>query len=355
MHGMQNRLDDKLAEVKAIAAKRLQKAEAADFCKALDQIYANASPEELIGTESEDLYGAALALWKFGAQRKPGTPKLRLYNPRMSEHGWESPHSVLEVFNDDMPFLVDSLTAFLTDESVGIHTLLHPIMSVERDKSGTRTGLAEPGAKNATPESVIQAQVDQIGDEETRDRLEAELRQVLDDVRIAVADWKPILQKLDEVSTTLKNDAPKRIAGTTKEVVAFLDWLAENHFTFLGYREYRVGKGRKASFEVVEGSGLGLLRDPDYTVLRDASGNYAHWSTEMDAFVADDSPLLILKANRRSTVHRTAHFDLIGVKHYDDKGQAIGEHAFIGHFTSAAYNRSPRSIPLLREKVRRSS
>jgi glutamate dehydrogenase len=352
-HSDQERLRAKLAEVHAIGAERIDKADRASFSEALDRIYANASPDEVVDTDFEQLYGATLALWKFSANRKPGTPRVRFYNPRMSEHGWESPHSVLEVINDDMPFLVDSLTAFLTERGIGIHTLLHPLLTVERDANGLRRALLAPGAKGGIRESVIQAQVDQIGDDATLATLEVELRQVLADVRAAVDDWRPMLAKLTEVKAELSKDAPKQAAAAVPEVAEFLDWLAENHFTFLGYREYRIGAGRKLGADVVEGSGLGLLHDPGYTFLRDTAGNFAHWSPEMDAFVTDATPLLILKANRRSTVHRTAHFDLIGVKHYDAKGQAIGEHAFIGHFTSSAYNRSPRSIPLLRQKVER--
>ena len=352
-HGELERLNAKLATVHEIGAGRLGKSEWAGFSQALDRFYANVSPDEVVDTEPEQLYGAALALWKFGANRKPGTPRVRLYNPRMSEHGWESPHSVLEVINDDMPFLVDSLTAFLTERGIGIHTLLHPVLTVSRDAKGARSGLLESGAAAGLRESVIQAQVDQIGDDATLARLEAELRQMQADVRVSVDDWRPILGKLTEVTAALRKDAPKKAAEATAEVAEFLEWLAQNHFTFLGYREYRIGAGRELGTDVVDGSGLGLMRDPNYTILRDADGNFVHWSPEMDAFVADDSPLLILKANRRSTVHRTVHLDLIGVKHYDAKGQVIGEHAFIGHFTSGAYNRSPRAIPLLRQKVER--
>lgn len=353
VQGEQERLAAKLSAIRKIANERLGQAERAAFVDALDRIYANASPDEIVETDTEQLYGAALALWKFCANRASGTPKLRFYNPRMSEHGWESPHSVLEVINDDMPFLVDSLTAFLTERGIGIHTLLHPVLSVERDVNGNRTALRDRGAKGAIVESVIQTQVDQIGDSAMLEKLEAELHQVLVDVSLSVSDWKSILSKLTDVSEALRKDAPKKVSDATAEVCEFLEWLSQNHFTFLGYREYRIGEGRKMGSDVVEGSGLGLMRDPDYTILRDAAGDFVHWSPEMDAFITDDSPLLILKANRRSTVHRTAHFDLIGVKHYDSKGRAIGEHAFIGHFTSSAYNRSPRSIPLLRQKIER--
>ena len=349
----QQRLDEKFAEVRRIAASRLGKAENKTFDAALDQFFANVSPDQVVETSAEELYGAALALWKFSATRRPGAPKLRLYNPGMTEHGWESPHSVLEVVNDDMPFLVDSLTACLTERGIGIHTLLHPIIRVTRDAKGARKGLAEAGDKGAVAESVIQAQVDQIGDDKMLAQIENEIRQVLADVRAAVDDWKPMMKRLADVTKALQAEAPKKIAAEAKEVCEFLNWLAENHFTFLGCREYKLNAGVKKGATVVKDSGLGQMRDPDFTVLRDAEGKFADWSPEMDAFVSHSSPLLILKANRRSTVHRTAHLDMIGVKTYDKKGAVTGEHVFAGHFTSAAYNRSPRAIPLLRQKVER--
>ena len=349
----QEKLHAKLAEVREIGAERLSKADWTAFSEALNQFYSNVSPDEVVAHEPEQIYAASLALWRFCAHRDPGMPVVRLYNPRMAEHGWESPHTVLEIINDDMPFLVDSVTALLTERGIGIHTLLHPVITVSRDEKGNLIGLLKADDKDAMRESVIQAQVDQIGDDAALAELESEIRQVLADVRVSVEDWKPILNKLDEVSTALKKDTPKEVKEAAAEVEEFLDWLAQNHFTFLGYREYRIGDARKQGSEFVEGSGLGLMRDPDYTILRDAGGNFAHWSPEMDEFVTDVSPLLILKANRRSTVHRTAHFDLIGIKHYDSNGKVIGEHAFIGHFTSAAYNRSPRAIPLLRQKIER--
>ncbi len=351
--GESDRLKEQLDAVRALATERLGKAELAEFLGALGQFYANVSPDEFAGVDAGQLYGAALALWKFGARRTPGTPKVRLYNPSISEHGWESPHSVLEIVNDDMPFLVDSVTSLLTERGIGIHSLIHPLMTVTRDAKGQRKALLERGAEGGLRESVMQARVVQIGEASMLASVEANLAQVLADVRAAVTDWREILDKLSEVTGEVRAGAAKGDAAAAGEVAEFLEWLRGDHFTFLGYREYRIGAGRKQGPNVVEGSGLGLMRDPDYTVLRDSDGNFADWSPEMDASLTDRSPLLIIKANRRSTVHRPTHLDLIGVKRFDAKGRVVGEHVFIGLFTSAAYNRSPRSIPLLRQKVER--
>jgi len=228
------RLAAKLDEVRAIAEARVAKADRSDFLAVLGRIHATVAPEDIEDLNPETLYGAALALWKFGAKRDPGVARVRLYNPRMSEHGWESSHSVLELINDDMPFLVDSVTALLTERGIDIHSLAHPILDVTRDAKGKRTGLAEPGSKGAVRESMMQAQIDQIGDDAELAAVEAEVVQVLADVRAAIDGWRPMLDKLAEVTATLRTEAAASAAAMTEEVAECLEWLAQNKFTFLG-------------------------------------------------------------------------------------------------------------------------
>ncbi|MCV6585003.1 MAG: NAD-glutamate dehydrogenase [Marinibacterium sp.] len=341
-----------LDDVRAIAADRLVPPDRDAFLAATDLLFGHSASEDLAGRSAEDVYGATLALWKFAARRSPGTARVRMYNPRMSEHGWNSSHTVLEIVNDDMPFLVDSITSCLAGQGLGIHSLIHPLMRVVRDGDGVRTDLADPDTGDGISESLIQVQLDQIGDPERLARLETDIAQIMLDVRVSVDDWQPILGCLNGVTDMLRRHAPDTARTATAEVVEFLDWLARNHFTFLGYRAYTADP-KTGQMQQVADTALGLMRDPDFTVLRDFDGKFTDRSPEMDAFASDISPLLIIKANRRSTVHRSTHFDLIAVKQFDAKGRQTGEHVFIGHFTAAAYNRSPKSIPLLRQKVER--
>ncbi len=343
---------EKLDQIREIGAARLDKADRDPFLGALDQLFTNSSPDDLVDFEAEEIYGSTLALWKFAAHRKPGVASARMYNPRMSEQGWSCSHTVLEIVNDDMPFLVDSVIAFLTERGLGIHSLIHPVLAVKRGAEGERIELLGSAAEGGISESLIQVQLDQIGDEAKLSQYRSELVQVMRDVRLSVADWKPMMARLADATDALRKGAPKKAKGATADAIEFLEWLAENHFTFLGYREFRIDAGG-TSFSQVDGASLGLMRDTKFTVLRDPDGNFADWSPEMDVFVSDVSPLMVIKANRRSTVHRPTHFDLIGVKKFDAKGKVIGEHVFIGHFTATAYNRSPRAIPLLRQKVQR--
>ncbi|MCL5777156.1 NAD-glutamate dehydrogenase [Limibaculum sp. FT325] len=349
---LDDRIANRLEDVRAIAAERLEGAEGRAFAAVLGAFLATAARDELLEQPAEEIYGATLALWKFCQKREPGTTRLRIYNPRIAEHGWESSHTIIEAINDDMPFLVDSLTVLITEKGLGIHALVHPVIRVKRDAKGALVEVAASGEKDATSESVMQVQIDQVADPETLADLGREIDSMFADVRAAVADWRGMLDKLIEVSAELRERGPKDAAAATGECCEFLDWLANNHFTFLGYRHFKVVP-RKSALAPETAGGLGLMRDPDYTVIRDSEGNFAHWSPQLSDFTRDPSPLLIIKANRRSTVHRAVHFDVVAVKEFDAKGKMAGEHVFIGLFTSAAYNRSPREIPMLRAKVAR--
>ncbi|MEM1102304.1 MAG: NAD-glutamate dehydrogenase, partial [Pseudomonadota bacterium] len=318
--------------------------------------------EELAAQTVEELYGAALALWKFSAERKPGRAKLRVYNPRMAEHGWTSRHTIVEIINDDMPFLVDSTAVLMAEQGHGIHALIHPMLSVARDGSGRRSGLGSPGGEGVVNESVIQLQIDQIGDRAAIEALRAGLERLFVEIGLAVRDWRAMLARLAETAETLQatatgaatgagvGAAPESVIESVTESVAFLEWLGDNHFTFLGCRAFRLDGD---AFHPVPDSGLGLLSDPDFTVMRDHEGHFAHWTPDVEDVTADPHPLLIIKANRRSTIHRGTHFDVVAIKQYGPDGAVVGEQVFVGLFTSAAYNRSPHEIPMLSEKMAR--
>ncbi|MEL6265185.1 MAG: NAD-glutamate dehydrogenase domain-containing protein, partial [Pseudomonadota bacterium] len=338
--------ENRVAAVRRLAEERLDDALMAAFGPALDRFIASAAPDEIVALDAEEIYGAALALWQFARVRQPGVAKARVYNPAQAEHGWSSRHSIIEVVNDDMPFLVDSMTVLLNERGLGIHALIHPVMAVTRDALGARDAAGE-----TVTESLMQLQVDQIGTAEGLADLEAAVHAMLADVRAAVVDWRAMLAELAAAGEALEQTAPDSLGDSVGEAVAFLQGLGDNHFTFLGCRSFRAdSEGHPMP---VEDTGLGLMRDIDYTVMRDRQGNTAHWTAEMAEMRAERDPVLILKANRRSTVHRGSHFDVIAVAEYAADGSILTERVFAGLFTSAAYNRLPQTIPLLREKVGR--
>ncbi|HKJ73785.1 MAG TPA: NAD-glutamate dehydrogenase, partial [Alphaproteobacteria bacterium] len=242
-----------------------------------------------------------------------------------------------------------------------MHLVIHPTMYVCRDEEGrlirvldrtTENADAEAEKAGATLESIMHIEIDEQIEPDILNEIEQRLRSVLADVRVSVEDWRPILDRLHDVIATLETEPPPLEKGEITETVDFLKWLGDNNFTFLGYREYEhVGKRGDESVRAVEGSGLGILSDPDRHVLESAE-ELTVLSPEVRDFLQLPELMIITKANVRATVHRSVHLDYVSVKRMDAKGRLKAEHRFVGLFTSAAYNLSPRAIPVLRRKVR---
>jgi len=304
------------------------------------RFYERVAAEDMVTNSSDNLFGAALALWRFGEERAPRTSKVRVYNPTVDEDGWHSSHTIVEIVTDDMPFLVDSVTAYLNRHQAEVHLIIHPLVHVARDDAGALEDLFEKG--NGSPrlvrESFMHVQVSEQPPEE-HERLRVGVERVLADVRAAVEDWGAMCERCREVVADL--DA----RPGAEEAVAFLEWLRDENFTFLGYREYRF-EGDRA--RVLPDSGLGVLRDELAQVF---DGMITGGRLPVELQLERNRFVRVTKANRRSTVHRRVHMDTIGVKRFDGNGQVIGENLFIGLFTAQAYSQSPGDIPLLRRKV----
>jgi glutamate dehydrogenase len=325
-----------------------------DWPRFLRAYYANVDAEDLAARDPKELAGAALSHLKF-AHRRGRSALVRVFNPTWREHGFTSPHTVIQMVNDDMPFLVDSINLALTERALALHFLAHPIFSVSRDRSGSLLELRERGeSRGKVPgrkprlESFQHIEVDRIVDPGALKSLAAQIERSMRDVRVACADWRKMQTAARDTAQALSTSSARVDPGDLSEAVALLAWMESRHFTFFGYREYRLHgrKGREALLPI-ESTGLGLLRrghqqsDPRNRIL---PGDIRRQSRSRDV-------VLVTKANLESTIHRPGYLDYIGVKNFDPRGRLIGEKRFLGLWTSAAYNSNPREIPVLRHKV----
>ncbi|MBI3707184.1 MAG: NAD-glutamate dehydrogenase, partial [Proteobacteria bacterium] len=315
-----SRKSERIAEVAALARRRLA-ADQRDAAEAfLHRVYANVAAEDLLERRVEDLYGAGVALWQFGRTRSAGQAKIRVYTPRLAEHGWASLHTVIEIVNDDMPFLVDSVTTELNRRDLAVHLVIHPVVKIARDHTGTAKGLAPDGQ----PESFMHIEIDAQSDAETLAGIQSGIAAVLADVRAAVADWRAMVDRLQAVIAALDQQPPPVPAAEVAKERNFLKWIAANNFSFLGFREYEfAGEGGEARANVVPRQGLGLARDDGFVIF-DGLRNLAALPPDVQVFVREPRLLKIAKANRRSTVHRPALLDTIGIKKFGAKGEVIG-------------------------------
>jgi glutamate dehydrogenase len=315
--------------------------------------FAHVAPDDIIYTNFDTLLGGALSLWQLGQERTPGVPLVRLFNPTQERNNWGLEHTVIEIVNDDMPFLVDSVSAEIHRRDRKIHLLLHPVIRAVRDASGRRLEITDTrhAPTAAVVESYMHVEIDQETEPEELESIRASLENILREVRLAVADWRQMRARMQENVEELGTAELPMPAEEVAEAREFLKWLDDGNFIFLGHRRYtfRTRDGNDYLAPLPE-TGLGILRD-----IRPESverGNEP-LSGEFSAYARKKDLIIVTKANSRSLIHKPVPMDRIGVKRYDAGGNLIIEDRFLGLFTSAAYSRSVFHIPMLRLKAKR--
>jgi glutamate dehydrogenase len=326
-------------------------AEQAARLEAFIRIYYGAvAADDLLERSVGDLYGAALAHLNFGFRRTPGEPKVRVYTPQLEEHGWTSTHTVVEIVNDDMPFLVDSVNMELNRLGSGVHLIIHPVVRIRRNVSGELLDVLphDAEAPDCHLESFIHAEIVRETDPAHVEQVHEGLERVLADVRAAVEDWPAMVERGREIVADLTERPPPVDPEELAEATALLEWVLDHHFTFLGYHEYDlVTTDGEDALRRVPGTGLGILRDSD------PDPGIVKLGREAQELAREKEVLVLTKANSRATVHRPAYLDYIGVKRFDESGEVVSERRFLGLYTSTAYSARPDEIPLVRRKVRK--
>ena len=303
-----------------------------------------------------DLYGQLLEQsFEFVQQRTGGQSLLGLSHVSWPDRatGLDAGFSVIEILNDDVPFLLDSVLLELQSRNIKIHQVMHPILTVKRTPAGQLKeicGAMQQGQDGVTSESFIALHIDELDQDRMKD-LEGALQKLVQRVQLVVQDWLPMRNRMTNVATCLSTDMPRVPVDQLAESIQFLRWTLDNNFTFLGMREYMLkGKGNKSQLVPKKGTGLGLLRDPDMKILRRGK-ELVHMTAEVRKFFFSADPIIITKANIKSDIHRRAYMDYIGVKLYDQNGNLSGELRIVGLFTSSAYASKVSSVPVLRQKL----
>src|ERR671930_1983126 len=329
-------VDERLSPERAAAVR--------EFAKAYLRRSAATADED--GHDAEALYHEVLGAFELAASRDGAPIAVRALNPTRAEHGYEPAGSVLETNTEDLPFLVDSVSAELQSRGLSIVRLLHPIVGTERGPDGGIARILHPRGAPAK-ESVMHFELDRrLTPEELAD-LEDAVRAVLADVRRVVRDFPQLRERVDHLIEVAREGAARYDEDEVAEVVGFLEWLARDNFIFLGARDYELVDG---ALQVVAGSGLGLLED-------EARSAYAK-PVPVDALderlrerAFGGGLLLVSKTNRLSPVHRRARMDYVGIRRVAPGGDVVGEARMIGLLTTKAYTEPASDSPLLHRKL----
>lgn len=358
MYATMNAAAKKLVrKVEALIIEKLPKKKADNLIEFIHQYFANVPSEELVQREVNDLYGAVMSHWSFMANRKPDEIKLRVYNPTTEKDGWQLSHSVVEVSQNDIPFLVDTLTMALGAMDINMHLIIHAGgVRIVRDKDGLVTEVLTPDSppqEGEVAEAPIYIEIDRQEDDELNfENIRKTLNDVLIDNNRVVSDFPAMKGKLREMVGCISH-FPKSFnmdPDDVAEAAALVNWVDHDHFTLTGYGEYILNTASEhgSSFDLKPKTALGLLREKSrYSVGSFLRGGYSALET-----IEAPKPVIITKSNYRSTVHRPAQMIVIRVPIFKDD-KVVGEHCMFGLYTSAAYHSNPRHIPILRRKVER--
>jgi glutamate dehydrogenase len=326
---------------------------APDIADLVRLYYRYIPPEDVIGDDPVDLVGAVRSHRQFAEHRVAGRPAIRMINPTFAEDGWTTGSTVIQIVTDDMSYLVESVSAELARNGVQVQRVVHPIVVVARDVAGQLREVL-PGADPVNPpppalaESWMYIEIDLITDSARVREIERGLYSVINDVREVVEDTTKMSAEATRLAQWLRSEPPPLSAEEITEGADLLDWLADGHFTFLGYRRYEwtTDAGGDRALRAVLASGLGVLRRDNLPARGFIAGPH------LAVHAVEPKLLVLTEASEPSTVYRSVYPYYVGVKAFDDSGEVIGEHRFLGVFTTSALHEDVLDIPVVRRRVR---
>ena len=330
------------------ASKALQKKPTKAQTHLIEELVENMSEDDQKSFDPDLLAQITKAHWDLAEARKDGAPQIKIYCNNIGDG--KARRTVIDVVSDDFAFLVDSVVSAINKHNFLIDLLLHPVIYIKYDTKGAIAGTSRENKDGYIRQSHIHIQIKDVPTEQSLTALEKDLNEVLEDVEIANKDWREMLAKLKEARHDLENAKTRRPLKEVQQYCAFLDYLYDNNFTLLGFREYQfVGKEENLKSRTVANSGLGLLhKDVSPAYINDHDEGLPRNLQEKRKSLP---PLSISKTNRLATVHRRVPMDAVAIKTYDADGNVKGEKLFLGLFTSVTYSRSVSDVPYLREKV----
>jgi glutamate dehydrogenase len=298
--------------------------------------------EDLKPRDARNDSAATIDCWRAFRRRDPAATSIHVMNPTAARDGWHSRYTVVRVITPDMPFITDSVLMALSHDGLITHHLGNVVLSTRRDDNGL---LQEVSNDHSWPqrEVFIYAEIDRLADSGLA-ALRQRLEDGLADVRAAVADFPAMRARLTALIAKLRESPPPLPEDEIEEATAFLDWLLQNTFTFLGYRSFDYGNDviRQTDDEV-----LGVMRNRPVATPRQLSEQHER----VQNFLLQPSVLSFSQSGTRSRVHRPAYPDYIGIRKFDADGRVTGEHGFFGLYTSRVYLERPERIPVVRRKV----
>ena len=324
-------LSEAATKIAALAKASVAKGERELVCQFIERYLRSADEDDLQRRNPDDVLGECLAHWRLGYERRPGESKVRVINPDSETTGWSSPHSVVLIVNDDLPFLVDTARLVVRRRGIAVHLMIHPMLRVKRDETGAIVEFPDRGGQ---VEAWTLMEIDR-SDAQTGATLAGDLEEGYRLVAAAVTDREAMRSRASKLAEALQaEDSVHGNDATDVEVASsLLTWMTRQRFIFLGAARYTLDGG---SLRAETGSGLGLL---------------SHDQTLDPAYDRRPTLVSVSRAGRLSPVLRDSRLTCVAVRRFDADGNVVGEDRFVGLFSAAAYRESVTATPLVQDKA----
>ncbi|MBX3144333.1 MAG: NAD-glutamate dehydrogenase [Trueperaceae bacterium] len=318
----------------------------------------------------ETLHAAAIDSLNFLKSLGTDELKVQAYNPTFEADGWESPQTVVRLALVDRPFIFDSVQAELSRGGFDLVYQLHPLYRVTRDASGKFTALGTAGGRLEAFEMFF---INRVDDPDVLRRIEKGVADVLRDVILATSDYRALRLRSQATAVYLRElaaraddsaNAPFKAGdealgptlgvseGDLLEAAEFMEWLDDDNFIFLGYREYEiVDVAGEPGLRAGQESSLGILKKLGASAYRDAVP-LKDLPPQLRERVTGGRLFIVTKTNAEATVHRARRMDYVGVKSLSPEGTVLGERRFVGLLTTKAQAAAVSDIPILRRKLK---
>lgn len=315
------------------------------------QLFSNVAHEDLIGRSDSDIYGATLSLWHHLSEFSGTEPFVKIFNPEITTDGWQSEHTIVEIIVTDKPFLVDSIRMCLSRLNITAHLFLNSPITLQRNEQNEITHFVTKNKAHCEAcikETVFLLEIDRQASSKALAKLTDELQQVLSEVEMVVADWAPMQTKLESAKDSILSIPFAIEAHVQQEAIEFVDWLTQHNFTLMGYRYYTV-KPEDGDYiwQPQDISSLGIMLN----TTRNRDRRISNLPSSARKATLSQHPLILTKTTSVSRVHRPTHLDYVGIKEFNQGGQIVGEHRFLGLYSAALYNSSVTNIPVLKQKI----
>lgn len=318
-------LSEGVAKIAALARASVAKGERELVGQFIKRYLRNADDDDLQRRNADDVLGECLAHWHLGYERQPGESKVRVINPDAETTGWSSPHSVVLIINDDLPFLVDTARLVVRQRGVATHLMIHPMLRVKRNERGAIVEFPDRGGQ---VEAWTLMEIDR-SDSAVGAALADDLGAGYRHVAAAVADREAMRSRAQQIAVRLDAEGTKQAQTGS----SLLTWMVRQRFVFLGAGRYSLGDDGLA---IDAESALGLLRED---------------GTADPGFDPRHRLVSVSRAHRASPVLRAARLTCVAIRHYGEDGAVIAEDRFVGLLSAAAYRESVTATPLIQDKA----